>query len=387
MAIGLTPHLAGVFSLVMLVALYIARRHLPFPVAAGLVLARIAVSVSYFAFLDDGRWALLDDQTYFAQAQELLGRGFTPWSAVTTTEGIVLRSGLSGGIHIGYLVWNLLLMWAFGAEYYVPVAGNVLLSILAADGVVRLATRSGFDDRYRQGWFVFLAMHWDFVAWSSFHNLKDMLLTYLELLVLLRLAAFSETRTIASRAVTIGLLVVLGAALFSLRFYAPVLLAVAVLFSVVLVDEQLRRRLSIVLVLVTPALALAVQRMLPTLFEYAVPGQWLVGIARAFLTPQPWSVAPDHGFLLLPSWLHLLFLPLFALGAVRLWTDAPRVRVLLLFLLVAIAFYGLVPELQGPRQRFQVSFVIAWGQFHGALVALAALRLRNVPHPASLVRR
>lgn len=49
--------------------------------------------------------------------------------------------------------------------------------------------------------------------------------------------------------------------------------------------------------------------------------------------------------------------------AVRTWQFNTKARILLLYLLIVIGFYGIFPELQGPRHRVQVVFIIAWMQF------------------------
>ena len=97
---------------------------------------------------------------------------------------------------------------------------------------------------------------------------------------------------------------------------------------------------------------------------YLKPDTLLFGLIHFSLTPQPWSIEDNYSFLLLPSIIHwILFVPVL-LAARILWQKSLLSRLLLIYLLMVIIFYALIPELQGPRHRVQIIFVIAWMQFH-----------------------
>ena len=68
-------------------------------------------------------------------------------------------------------------------------------------------------------------------------------------------------------------------------------------------------------------------------------------------------------FLLVPSIFHwALILPSF-IGAVLLWRRSRFERLLIIYLVLVIFLCSFVPEVQGPRQRFQVAFILARMQF------------------------
>jgi hypothetical protein len=104
---------------------------------------------------------------------------------------------------------------------------------------------------------------------------------------------------------------------------------------------------------------------------YLQPGQALEGTARFLFSPRPWGVEVKYGFLFLPSVMHWIALPFLGYGALELWRRSRVARLVLIYFLLVTAFYALVPELQGPRHRFQVAFVCAWMQFVGLHSALA----------------
>ena len=81
------------------------------------------------------------------------------------------------------------------------------------------------------------------------------------------------------------------------------------------------------------------------------------------LTPQPWSVSPEYGFLLLPSMLHLLMLVPAVVGAMILWRDSPMLRLPIVYAVLVLVLFAAFPGQQGPRYRHQVVFVLVWAQF------------------------
>lgn len=91
----------------------------------------------------------------------------------------------------------------------------------------------------------------------------------------------------------------------------------------------------------------------------AVPGAF-----RMALTPRPWALNQTSSFLIIPSALHWLFFIPSLLGAWKLSQRSKEVSLLLIYLLIILLFYGSYDAIQGIRQRFQVSFIFSWMQFH-----------------------
>jgi hypothetical protein len=90
-----------------------------------------------------------------------------------------------------------------------------------------------------------------------------------------------------------------------------------------------------------------------------------VNLLRIVFTPRPWSITwGTHGFVALGAALHWLFLLPTCIGAVRLVVDSSAARLIAIYCLGVLVFYAAVPELLGPRQRYQSTFGWAWFQFH-----------------------
>jgi hypothetical protein len=86
---------------------------------------------------------------------------------------------------------------------------------------------------------------------------------------------------------------------------------------------------------------------------------------RFMLMPQFWTVlSPGEDFIEIPQFFHwIMFVPMVC-GFFFLGRKNPRFRLMILYFGAIVLFYAMVPELQGVRQRFQLTGIIAWGQFH-----------------------
>jgi len=90
----------------------------------------------------------------------------------------------------------------------------------------------------------------------------------------------------------------------------------------------------------------------------------LSGIVHIILTPRPWGISPEYSFLTIAAVLHWLFLLPTVIGGGMLWRQSKEAALLIIYCLVLIVLYGSYAELQGPRHRLQLVFIIAWMQFH-----------------------
>ncbi len=179
MADGLTPNLLWLACIIGLLSAWIAWRDLPLSWSIGLGALRIAVPLVYFAWYYDGDWNLLDDLTYFSHADTVLDKGYNPLTVLLDPSGVDLLTSLNGGHHILYSWWNVLAAWLFGSNYYAPVFMNVLASFATGWLLVRTLRKLGLGDSYCKWLLVFFLIHWDTVAWSSFENVKDVLVEFL----------------------------------------------------------------------------------------------------------------------------------------------------------------------------------------------------------------
>jgi hypothetical protein len=361
---GLTPELALAAFTVFVAGTLLLLRRLG-PAAACTVMGlKVALSLAYFAALDSGGWRLLDDVTYAERSAELLAAGIGPVEALTDPDAFARLIGIAKGHHFGYFVYNLAAQALFGDHYWSAVFLNGLVTCAAGLLFFRILGQIGLARAYHRAATVFLLLHWDLLAWSALLNVKDSVV----LALTLWLFTAGYDLILARRWTALVHVVAASGLLFFFRWYVPVLFAAA-LGAWALTVLRGRRRL---ILLVLAALAgAAVWRARPPL-DLVTTATLAPGMLRYYFTPRPWGLQPSYTFLLLPATLHWLLTPVAARGALLLWRGLPRSRPLLLYLVVLMGFYALVPHLQGPRHRYQAVFVIALIQFYGALSVMRA---------------
>ena len=364
---GLTAPLAWTAIVVALACALVLRPCVGARAAYVLAVLKVGITTVFFTFGDTGAWRILDDVTYTEEAARLLASGFG--------VGRILADPLAPevveaarGIGVGYYLLNVLAQALFGPHYWSTVFLNVLLSCIAARALFRLLLLAEVERPYRFGFLVFFLLHWDVLAWSSFLNLKDTLVLALS-------AWMCAWGAVILRRPSVFPFVMLAAnafVLYFVRHYAPVLFLGV--FGAALAVA--RRGVWIPVFLAGAAVALAAG-VGGTDLSHVDPSAPLAGAVSFLVTPRPWAVSENYGFLVLPSVLHWLLLPLAFLGGLSLWRLKPA-RLALLFGLALVAFYAVVPHLVGPRHRFQLAFLLAWMQFEGGYrLALQALRLRR----------
>jgi hypothetical protein len=80
--------------------------------------------------------------------------------------------------------------------------------------------------------------------------------------------------------------------------------------------------------------------------------------------PQPWSIDPRYGFLLIPSTIQMLLYVPALIGGYYLWRRSPVPALLLIYALIVILFCSVYVEFQGSRQRMLLTFVWVWMEYH-----------------------
>ena len=361
MSPGLTADLAFAGGIIFLAAWLLLWRTLGWRAALVLALLRVGLVVLYFGHLDDGSWRLRDDLSYTEESLELGAAAGGAGGALFNPEAGALFSAVAGGRHFGYYAHNLVSFVLFGNHYWSPVFLNVLLSFVAALGVLSMAKSCGFGARSRLPLAAAFLLHPDVVAWSGFFNLKDTLVmtlsTWILALMLRGLRGFKPL-------LWSGVLI-LAVLLFFVRSYAVVLLGAACL-SWTLLHGRAALRLVVVM------LALLALPFIPRAgLENFVPGNAPVGLVDFLLTPRPWGIVRDYQFLLIPSCVHWLLMPVTAWGVIWLWRWGDvSVRLPVIFAAILVAFYACVPLLAGPRHRFQLVSVLVAAQVAG-IYALA----------------
>lgn len=328
------------------------------PTAMALALVKASLPFVYFAFYSNRAWHLLDDMTYYEVGRLLLTKGNNPFLVLFTADGRERIFSLAGGNHILYYWWNLLAVYLFGPYYSSPVFLNVAVTFVSAVFIDGIARTAGYSESYAKHLAGFFLLHWDLLAWSSLVNLKD------TLVILLTVAAIYFGMQLVQRRQLryFALLTIPLYAMLWIRFYVPILLLVALLFWTGLTLRGPKRSLLMLFSAAGAFVILYMSAAAPFIGQY-LRADWIYGILRFIFTPLPWSISPEYSFLTVPSILHeVMVVPAIVVG-VRLARNNAGFRFAALYFLVVILFYGHVPPRQGPRERMQICWVLAWGEF------------------------
>lgn len=342
--------------------------------ATGIAAIKTAIFLVYFGWFFDGTFTYLDDWTYFERGAYIHDLGLSPSDLL---DSLPLLLAIGEGDHFLYYVYNAFTFSLFGTHYFAPVAMNVLVTSLIAWLGVRLAVSERLCSlRQASLLFIFLILHPDITAWSSLVNGKDTLVLLLHVLLLTSVSGFLRGRRLAP-------LLLAGAsvtALLFLRFYVPVMFAIALSAGALsTVRGAARWRAMLVASMALIGLLLVIGDSLSFAME-SVRAQFVnpfLGLARFLLTPIPFNTDAAFAFLDLPAVLHWLMLPALMLGAWKIQRmSTPFSRVLVFYVVVFAALYAVYGELQGPRHRLQLDYAFALFQFtgFGVLARLIAIK-------------
>lgn len=351
---GLNLDFFLVFSVFAYLVLFTQLAYLkPFS-AAMVTCVKIIIPLAYFSgFM--GYWTHLDDITYLKHANELL-QSYSLFELTFSLDGYLAMMSISGGRHIVYVWWNVISQSLFGYYYFAPVLLNIVISSLAGLIFYKIVLLSTNKIRYSRNVAVFFILHIDVLTWSSLINIKGNLI-----IVLTLWAFYSYLRfDIKKEKLSLLLLLIPLWLLLWTRFYIPLLILVSIVTFHILVSRKFY-----LLIVSCIALGLIGSYFISMInFSLLNPFGLFSGAVRFALTPQPWSIVPEYKYLLPSSiYNYLMFIPML-MGGVKLWRFSKISRLLILYALICCGLYSILPELQGPRHRYQLVPVIAWAQYH-----------------------
>ena len=373
----LVTYLVVWFCLVQLLA-----RYLDINWALFLTSVKVLVPIVAVSTIGSDIISLKDSQNYMQSGADYLFR-YQPWEVLYNEHTWELLFKLGDyGYNTFFIWWNALIISLFEAPYSVLLLSNVVLATFAAILVYHISGFGRFSPEYRKGLLVFQLVAIDVLTWSSLTNTRDTLVMFLTVLsIFLFYRVVREKKIVA----LIMLLAVLTSFL-AIRFYIPALLLSSWALYFLLCNHVFVRQhpvaLSVVVIVLLSIFFFIVDvgyvtKMLRRIDVLNV----LSGVPAFILTPRPWSVAEPYLFLIPSAIYHWLMIIPAALGGLHLWRHHPDVRPLFFYLLIVILFYATLERFIGPRQRYQVSFIFCWFQFH-FLYIFVTQRLALLPFRA-----
>lgn len=362
-----------IFVATVIVAFRVTRAP-AFSLCAALIKA--GVYLLYFGYAFDGTYTFLDDWSYLEGGEDLLAAG-VGITNLAEHWNLVLVTGR--GDHFVYYLYNTYAFRLFGVGYYAPVALNILITLVVSFIGARLAhIELRLSRQTTKLFFAFLLLHPDIFAWSNVMNGKDILVLLLHVLLLYSASLFIrlQTRTALLLAAPVSIV------LLFLRFYVPILVAIAFVASL-LSARRAKRRVRLV-AMASVMFAVAAAGLGEAGFQYAIRAMQehfvnpIYGFVRMALTPIPFNTDEAYAFLNIPAAIHWALMPFVVLGIIRVHRlHTPYSRFLLLYAGLFLALYAVFGELQGPRHRVQLDYAWAVFQFMGLLPFLFAAAQRT----------
>lgn len=305
------------------------------------VFAKVIIFYIYFSS-GELVYTLLDDLQYFngsiviynnLNEMELLGQLFNQ----------------AQGIHILYYIHNIFSIFIFGQNYYSPVALNIILTFLSALTLYKICMSLLISKRNSLFISILFCLHWDILSWSSFLNLKDILVQFL---LLLAVYIYLENKG-NLKIMLFKLLPVLGMIYF-VRFY----LIFFVLLAIFLARQKITKVYvfkSIFISLIFLVIVFAYDRNIFNIFLSQVDFDLILNIFRFLLTPIPFNYEDGYNFLVFSALLNWLTFPFVIIGFfLLLYKKENKYNFIIILNLLLILFYAGFDELLGPRQRFML---------------------------------
>ena len=350
---------------IFLTTLFIAfevTRSVTFAFVAAII--KSGVYMLYFGVFFDSTFTFSDDWNYIDLAGEMHDSNL---GITDLKNGLDEMQSISGGEHFGYSLYNVYAFQFFGFGYYAPVGLNIVLTLFVAWAGANLsATEFGFDGIWRKVFFAFLAFHPDIFAWSNIMNGKDTLVLLLHILLLYSASMYFRGQTLFAMTLAVFVSLLLS----TLRFYVPMIFAIAFSLSLLLApggnsSKALKISIAAFIVLFiffTDYFNLRFN--LESLKENFVNP--LYGFFRFILTPIPFHTELEYSFLNIPALIHWLLMPFVMMGFIAVSRNLSEFKVFFIcYVLLFLALYSCYGELQGPRHRVQIDYAWAVLQFTG----------------------
>lgn len=357
-------------AVIFLTTLVVSFRVTGYPVISlAAAFTKCGIYFTYFVFLFDGTFTFLDDWTYLEKGKELIADDI---GLTNLHENFVQVLALAGGDHFVYYLYNAYAMKLFGADYFAPVGLNIVLTVIIAF-LGAVLVRKEFPRLNHKYFYLFLLFHPEILSWSNVMNGKDILVLLLHVVLLFAMAVYfrgNEVKALAMAAPAVAILMFM-------RFYVPLLFALAFFASTLRIDKKALSHIliaGIVFVLAIISLYDGIPYITDSLKGNLVNP--VLGLIRFALTPIPFNTESAYAFLNPAATIHWVLFPALILGMGAVWKRKTVFsRFVIFYGLVFFGLYAVYGELQGPRHRVQMDFAIALFQFYGLCILLRRLFL------------
>ncbi len=355
----------SVYLLVWMCMVQLLARYLGINWAMFLSSLKVLIPIVGVSILGSDIISLKDSQIYLQSGANYLFL-YEPWEVLYNEHTWELLFKLGDyGYNTFYIWWNALIISTSSSPHSILLLFNVVWVTLAAILIYHISAYGAFTADYRKGLLVFQLVAIDVLTWSSLTNVRDSLVLCLTVLSIYLFYRVVHEKKIAALLMLLAVLL----SFLTVRFYIPALLLASWILYFLVCNHAFVRQHPV-------ALAIAILASVGIFFFVVEFGyvtkmlrnvhilNALSGVPTFVLTPRPWSVTDTYRFLIPSAIYHWLMIIPAVLGGIHLWRCHPNMRLLIIYLVVITLFYATIQGLIGPRQRYQVSFIFCWFQYH-----------------------
>lgn len=331
-----------------------------------------------FNFIDSLRY--LDNSIFFFENYSFLEMLLEP------RKIIMPRSGA----HTFYYYWSYISFFLFGPYIHSPITLNILSTFLGSYYLYKISKEFlNLSIKNSTLLAVIYCLHWEIIPWSSFFNLRDILIQVTIISIIYYTLKFINQINLKN-------LIMLFLALFILRFlrthmaYLFTLNLVVIFFCATFFFKKNIQKITLISFTLFIALALIIFLNVPQVFLdlYKIWStdfnlNYGIKIFKLFLSPLPIlsTMNQGYGFLTFASIINLLTFPLVVLGifyTFRIKKNIFNSFILLFTFFLIIIVIGSYENIQGPRQRLMITPFILIYTFLGLNYIYIANLKRNV---------
>jgi hypothetical protein len=273
------------------------------------------------------------------------------------------------GAHTFYYYWSYISFFLFGPYIHSPITLNILSTFLGSYYLYKISKEFlNLSIKNSTLLAVIYCLHWEIVPWSSFFNLRDILIQVTIISIIYYTLKFTNQINLKN-------LIMLFLALFILRYlrthmaYLFILNLGVIFFCATFFFKKNIQKiiisftLSIVLVLIIFLYGHEIFLKLYESWSINFNFNYGIKILRLFLSPLPIprTIYQGYGFLTFASIINLLTFPLLILGifySFRIKKNILNSFILLFTFFLMIIVIGSYENIQGPRQRLMMTPLI-----------------------------
>ncbi len=269
---------------------------------------------------------------------------------------------------------NTLSAVTFGHNFYGLAFYNILFTYMAGIFFYKLIINMGFKNN-ATSLYIYFILYWEVVSWSTFASVKDTVILFLLVWIIYIVSKIILKQYTRYDFLFLFLVFYL---VFHLRFYMVGVLLGS--YGMFYIKQRFVNKSGIVNFMKIIILTIILLYIGMILFKLLFPihysfllsyiGNPAFGAIKYLLTPKPWDVSPEYGWLELSALFHVLAFPFFIIGFIKYYKFNKIFFYISIFFLFTVLFYSLFSYQQGPKYRFQLSFIFVIYEYLGFTLIL-----------------